>query len=224
MKKQLLAFAIAAVALVFGALLALGLAELARRRRLVEAALWLLAPALIVSYFALQNFKVFHPRYLSVAYPGFLLVLAAAFASLGRRTRVVGGVALGALWLVSLGHHYFDPRYGKEDYRGAAALVRERGVAGETLLAVNSEEPMSYYYRGPLPHTRLWLGFAGRPQELLESKLEQALEGASGAWVVLSRPEDLDPGDRFARTLERRYPGAERWTLAGVRVWHVRRS
>ena len=215
---------IAAVALVFGLLGVLGLCELARRRRLLEIAVWLLAPAIIVSYLSLQNFKVFHPRYLSVAFPGFLLVLAAAFVALGRRARVAAGLAVAALWLFSLGRHYFDPSYAKEDYRAAAVLVRERGVPGEILLAVNSEDPMSYYYRGPLPQKPMWLGFAARPQAQLEGKIEQALEGVPGAWVVLSRPEDLDPGDRFARTLEERYPAAERWALNGVRVWHIRRS
>jgi len=214
---------ISAVTLVFGALGVLGLAALKRRGRLAEALLWLLAPALAVSYFALQNFKVFHPRYLSVAYPGFLLVLAAGWWSLGRKSRVAAGAALGALWLLSLHHLYFDPRYAKEDYRGAAALVRAHGQAGEKLLAVNSEEPMFYYYRGPLPQDRLWLGFVERPARL-EQKLDEALQDVRGAWVVLSRPEDLDPAGVFARTLDRRYPDAERWTLGGVRVWHIRRT
>jgi len=213
---------IAAVTLVFGVLGMLGLAALRRRGRLGEALLWLLAPTLVVSYFAVQNFKVFHPRYLSVAYPAFLLVLAAGLAGLGRRARVAAGVALGALWLASLHHLYFDPRYAKEDYRGAAALVRARGAAGEKLLAVNSEEPMLYYYRGPLPQDRLWLGFVERP-ERLRQKLDEALGDARGAWVVLSRPEDLDPRGVFAETLDRRFPDAERFGFTGVQVWHIRR-
>ena len=217
------AAAIGAVTVVFGALLAIGLAALRRRGRLGDAALWLLAPTLVVSYFALQNFKTFHPRYLMVAYPAFLLTLAAGVAALGRRPRAVAGVALGALWLAALHHLYFDPNYAKEDYRAAAALVRERGVAGETLVTVHSDEAMRYYYRGALPQRSVWLGFAGR-RERLERELDQALEGARGAWVVLSRHEDLDPGDEFARTLDSRYPDGERFQLTGVRVWHIRRS
>jgi len=213
---------IAAVALVFGALGGLGLVEISRRRRLADLALWVVVPALIVSYFALRNFKVFHPRYLSVSFPGFLLALAAAFAALGRRARVAAGAAVGVIWAVSLHHAYFDSRYAKEDYRSAAALIRERGAQGEVLLSVNSDEPMVYYYRGPLPQTRLWLGFAGHPD--LDRRLTEALGNVPGVWVVLSRPEDLDPGDRFARALDARYSGAQRWSFAGVRVWHIRRS
>jgi hypothetical protein len=45
---------------------------------------------------------------------------------------------------------------------------------------------------------------------------------AGGAWVVLSRPEDLDPSGAFARRFETLHPDAERFAFEGVRVWHVR--
>ena len=56
--------------IVFGVLGTLGLLAVARRRRLLDTGLWLVAPALVVSYFAAHNFKVFHPRYLAVSMPG----------------------------------------------------------------------------------------------------------------------------------------------------------
>jgi len=55
----------------------------------------------------------------------------------------------------------------------------------------------------------------------LTAHLQAALAGARGAWVVLSRPEDLDPRDLFARTLDVRYPDAERFHFEGVRIWHL---
>lgn len=213
--------AVLATAVVFGALGLLGLAALRRRGRLIDALLWLVIPIGVVSYFALQNFKVFHPRYLAVSFPCCLLVMAAALSDLRPRARTLAALAIGVLWLASLQHLYFDPRYGKEDYRGAAALVRARGMAGEKMLAVNTEDPMAYYYRGPLPRARLWLGLVSRPMRL-EAKFDEALAGASGAWVVLSRSEDLDPGGAFVKYLERRFPNAERVALEGVRVWHIR--
>jgi 4-amino-4-deoxy-L-arabinose transferase-like glycosyltransferase len=212
---------VAAVTLVFGLLGVAGLVVLARRRRLLDVLLWLAVPALVVSFFALRNFKVFHPRYLAVSVPAFLLVLAAAFAGLRRPWRVAAAFAVGLLWTASLAHHYFDPRYAREDYRGALRLVGERSRSDEKLLAVGAEEPIYYYYRGPLPVDRLWLGFADRPPRLAE-ELEGRLAGAPGTWVVLSRPEDQDPRDVFARTLEARHPEAEAFRFEGVRVWHVR--
>jgi len=212
--------AIALTALVFGTLGVLGFIALAKRGKLIDAALWLLVPMLIVSWFAMRNFKVFHPRYLAVCVPGVLLVLAAGLADLPRRARIAGWVAIGGLWAVALAQHYFDPRFGKEDYRGAAGLVRARAVAGEKVLAVGAPDPMFYYYRGPLPIEALWLGFAADPARLARA-MDQKLEGTRGAWVVLSRAEDLDPGGAFADFMTRRFPGAQRFALEGVRVWHV---
>ncbi len=210
-----------AVALVFGALGLAGLRALARRRRLADALLWLLVPALVVSFFALRNFKAFTPRYLAVSAPAFLLVLAAGLADLRRPARIAAVVAVGLLWAASLANLYFAPAYGKEDYRGAVRLVAERARPDEKLLAVGAQEPIYYYYRGSLPVDRLWIGYADRPGRLAE-ELDGKLAGARGTWIVLSRPEDLDPGGVFVRMMGSRYPGAEAFRFEGVRVWHVR--
>jgi 4-amino-4-deoxy-L-arabinose transferase-like glycosyltransferase len=211
---------IAVVTLVFAALGLLGLLSLRRRGRLGEALLWLLPPLAVVCWFAVANFKVFHPRYLAVAFPMFVLVLAAAFADLRPRWRGVLAGAVLALWLRSLWVLYFDPHYGKEDYRSASALIARGAVAGEKVLAVNTADELFYYYRGPLPIESFWLGYAADP-ERLELKLRQAMAGASGRWVVLSRSEDQDPTGSFVRRFEATYPDAGRWQLEGIRVWHV---
>jgi 4-amino-4-deoxy-L-arabinose transferase-like glycosyltransferase len=210
-----------AAALVFGALAALGLRALRRRGRLGEGLLWLAVPALVVSYFAFQNFKVFHPRYLAVAMPGFIVVLGAALADLSARRRAAAGLAIALLWGLSLRHHYFDPRYGKEDLRGASSLLAARSTAGERIVAVNTTPLLFYYYRGPVPVVPYWLGWARDPV-LRARHLDEAVAGASGAWVVLSRAEDLDPAGLFARDLDERFPDAERFRFEGVRVWHLR--
>ncbi len=209
-----------ATTLVFGFLGLAGLRGLVRRRRLLDALLWLGVPIVVVSFFALRNFKVFNPRYLAVGAPLLLLVLAAGLADLRRGWKVGAGLAVGLLWAVSLAHLYFDPRYGKEDYRAAAQLVRQQGRLGEKVLALGAQEPIYYYYRGPLPVDQLWLGYADRPRRLSE-ELEGKLAGARGTWIVLSRAEDLDPGGVFARILAARHPEAQEYRFAGVQVWHV---
>ena len=211
---------VALTTLVFGTLGVLGVAALRRRRRLGDFLLWLGVPVLVVSWFAISNFKVFHPRYLAVASPAFLLAIAAALADLRPRPRALLAGAALALWAVSLAHHFGAPRYGKEDQRGAAALVTARAARDESVIAVNTIDPMLYYYHGPAPLVPFWLGFAADPAAL-ERRLGEALPNRRGAWVVLSRPEDLDPRGRFANLRDARYPNAERFAFEGVRVWHV---
>lgn len=215
------ALEIAAVAVVFGTAGVLGLVALRRRHRLADGLLWLVAPALVVVYFAGHNFKVFNPRYLAVSVPGFLLVLAAAWADRGPRGRWLFGGAVAALWGLSLFHHYFDPRYAREDYRSALAAVRAARAPGEQVLAVGAMEPVDFYGRD-LPVQHLWLGFAADSTRM-EVKLQEALSRANGTWVVLSRGEDLDPAGRFARRMQD-IAAAPAEQFPGVQVWHVTRA
>ncbi len=208
--------------LVFGLLLAFGLRILARRGRLADTLLWLVAPALVVSYFAANNFKVFNPRYLAVSLPCVLLVVAAAFAGLAPRARRGFGAAVVLLWALSLGRMAFDPVYGREDYRTALAHVRAGLSPGERVLAVGAPEPVEWYGRG-LPVSRWWLGFAAEPDRMA-GRLEDSLAVAPGTWIVCSRPEDLDPEGRFARWLDARVAPADRMSANGVRVWYWRRD
>lgn len=209
----------AATAATFGTLLVLGLAALARRRRLADTLLGLLVPALVISYFALQNFKVFHPRYLAVSMPWLLFVFAAAFAGLQGRSRALLSAAVAVLWALSLAHLHGDPAYRREDYRGALAAVRGEIGPGEQVVAVGSEEPVVYYGRG-LPVTRWWLGHAERPDRM-ERTWRETLGLAQGSWVVLSRSEDLDPGGRFAAWLGARFPQARPRRFSGITLWHI---
>jgi 4-amino-4-deoxy-L-arabinose transferase-like glycosyltransferase len=216
------ALPLAAAGLVFGTLTALGAGALHRRGRLGEAVLWIVVPVGLLTYFAVHNFKVFHPRYLAVTVPGFLALLAAALADLTPRRRRLAGLAVAMLWTVSLAHHYFDPRYRKEDMRGAGRLLAARAVVGEKILAVNTETLLFYYYRGPVPISDYWLGWAADPA-LCERHIRRLSPGASGVWIVWTRGEDLDPNGAFARNLAAAHPDLEEFQFDGVRVWHYRR-
>ena len=212
---------LALAGVVFGVLGSLGLMAVARRRRLLDTGLWLVAPALVVSYFAAHNFKVFHPRYVAVSLPCFLLVVAAAFADMGPRARRAWGLAVALLWAGSLARATFEAKYGREDYRGAMAEVRKHVAPGEVVLAVGAPEPVEWYGRG-LDVKRLWLGFASQPARLF-SVMDDSLRGARGCWVVLSRPEDLDPTGQFQKLVMDPHTskGSENWNFSGVRVTHL---
>jgi len=211
---------LAGVAALFALLGVLAARSALRRRVGWIAVLALAVPALLVSYGALQNFKVYHPRYVAVAYPFALALLAAAFADARPRLRIALAAALALAWGLSLHHLYFTPTYGKEDMRGAAAIVKARAVPGDRIVAAGADDVLIYYYRGPLTVERYWLGWSANP-ERMATRLEEARAGANHLWVVWSRGEDLDPEGRFIRHIETRFPAAESFRTEGVRVWRL---
>ena len=211
---------LALVALIWGSLAVLGVRALVRRRRLLDAALWFVAPMLAVSYFALQNFKVFHPRYLMVAYPAWLLAAAAGLADARPRWRAGLAVGVLALWGTSLVQHYVDPAMAKEDYRGSMAMLRGAWRPGEVVLAAGSEPPVQWYAGGEHRVESFWLGYAADTMRM-QARARDRFARAPGTWVVASRTSDLDPEDRFAGWLDREHPGSRVWNSGGVRVWHI---
>lgn len=84
---------------------------------------------------------------------------------------------------------------------------------------MNSIDMLVYYYRGPLPVEHYWLGFVADPVKMADKF--QTMKGPGPVWVLLARPEDLDPDGRFVSWLEARYPTAERWRFPGVWLWRI---
>jgi hypothetical protein len=213
--------AIAAAAALFGWLSVRGVAVLARRRASLALALGaVLVPVVCVTYFALQNFKVFNARYVAAGLAGYYIVLLAGWLGLSRRARAVAAVVGLALWGLSLSNHYFVPAYGKEDTRGAAAWLAARIGPADRLIAAGSAGELSYYWRGREPqYVDYWLGFAHRPARMRERFAEMA-GAAPTTYVVVSRVFDLDPERRFERYL-REERGATKAEFAGVTVYRL---
>ncbi len=214
------------VGVVFGTLAVRGLASLRARR--FESALLVAAfvvPAVVVAYFAAQNFKTFHPRYLGVALPGWWAALAAGWVACGRGARIALGGAVLALCGIALCHHYADPAYGKDDFRAAVAYLGAHVAPGDSLVVTGNYAPMLYYWRVREPFDRAprpsvyWLGYAQDAR--MEAKFEPHLDRTGGAtWLVVSRPEDLDRPGRFVAWLKARFRPEVR-EFPGVRVYRI---
>ena len=81
---------IAATGLVFGAVALAGAWSLRGRRFTLALLLSVfLLPLLVVSYFAIMNFKTFNARYASSGLPAWFALLAAGFVALPGRLRIV---------------------------------------------------------------------------------------------------------------------------------------
>jgi len=209
---------IAATGLVFGVVALAGAWSLRGRRfTLVVLLAVFLAPLVVVSYFAIMNFKTFNARYASSGLPAWFALLAAGFVALPSRLRISLAVAALLLCVASLRNHYFDPVYGKDDFRAAAAFLRAEVAPSDSVVATGGYAPIEYYLPGR--YRVYWLGFAR--DERMAPKFDAFLNRTGGAtWVVVSRPEEFDPAGRFERWLQ----GAHRpqvTTFPGVRVYRI---
>lgn len=242
--------AAAPVAQPFGFLLAglalAGLVGLVARGRWSAA----LALALLVAVPVLGLFVVsfgrpkYHPRYLMLAAPGFLLALAALRAwaggqGPGERGRRPLRSLLGVLALlvpllvfaVADAATLVDPPFPKDDWRGLVRVLQAENQGEPVLLVSGHAFPIFTYYDQrdswiPLPDaptldTGRVVGYGDA------AGLERALASASGVWVVRWQDEVVDPDDVLAHLLraggatrdqERSFSGLvlEHWRLPPV--------
>jgi hypothetical protein len=114
--------------------------------------LWAAALPLVGLALLFPWIPLFTARYLSFVAPLLCLICAAGAVCL--RWRRAGALAVGlllALQLLSLGRYHLDPRFGREDWRGAAAWVMARQRGGDVILFDHHyvQLPFDRYHRGP---------------------------------------------------------------------------
>jgi 4-amino-4-deoxy-L-arabinose transferase-like glycosyltransferase len=198
----------------------LGLREMRRRGRTALVVTVGAVPLGLALVLALREVKTFHPRYLIVCLPVFLAVLAAGWTASRRVGRIAGGVAL-VLAGVSLGHHYFDPVYAKEDSRAAAALIREKEQPGDSVVVIYSYRPFRHYFSDTADGAARLLHLHKRflqTDDQMRAHVRDARTGAGRVWLVLSRWWDVAPEERIRRIFEESLQEAGRWEFAGVKV------
>ncbi len=220
------------------------LASSAVRRRDMTVALLLLVcllvPVLGILALASRTPK-FNARYLMLASPAHLLLLAGGMAAWMRRPArglrrvfscAVPAVILGFyLWVsfTSLRNWFGDWAFAKAQWRELTAVVRSQMAADETVVLVSGHAwPAWDYYAPDLPRLRLpaldildveaVLGFDDGPA------LGQALVGKRGVWLVRWQAEAVDPVGFAAYFLDRigvEQPQPHRFWHLELRHWRL---
>jgi hypothetical protein len=191
--------------------------------------LWLAVPLAAVTFFALKNFKPFNPRYVMVAYPAYVLLVARGlrWPEGARFPRKLVSGALAAMILVStavsLGNLYHAERYWKDDFRSAAAALTGRLEPGDVVFTEGTYEPLLYYGRGKLAVHPLFPELVS-DQAVLLSFVSRKAEGAGRVWLVTSRLWNLDPERKVLRLFERTFSLEEEFNFEGVDVFLFRKN
>lgn len=130
----------------------------------------------------------FNVRYAAWAFPFVCVLVSEGLYALTRRRRALGvamGGLLAGLWAVSLGNHFGDATYAKEDVRAAMATWHEQST-GEALLSYNGFPTVDYYMTTEerASHFPIWR----RANTVVRIHAVMAeTGGARGVWVLLAR-------------------------------------
>jgi hypothetical protein len=189
--------------------------ELHRRRpALAFVVAVALAPVIGTALLALLNIKPFNVRYVAVIFPALLVVLGAGIAGLGRRGVLLWGAVL-LFCLVSARGYYFDPRYAREDVRGATRYVEAHEAPGDAVLVPIVPHLFAFYFEGDAERYVLYRGQT-RSSADIERYVEAAVEGHRRLWFIDTRLWFIDEERLLPAYLDASYRLVDRQEFAGA--------
>ena len=206
------------LALLYGVLLVSGWLALRRSDSGVFLLLWLGLPILGVFGIAKLLDTFYDVRYVSMALPAYVLVLAAGIARFRKPgvQMLLLGVVL-AVHGISLANYYFDPRYAREDTRAAGQFLESAAKPGDAVLVVGTLSSLPYYYKGNVPIVDFYSPEqAGQP---LTERLGEVSANRDRIWLVLIRPWQVDRAGKVKAALNVAYGLVEQQHFAGVDIY-----
>jgi mannosyltransferase len=219
----------------FSILLALGLFQLWRTRRDVVAALglWMTMPIAFVILGAWLTSHPYNVRYTLLALPPTLMLLATGTRFFtARPVRIGATTLLLACSAVSLWNYYTDPRYYRDDNRGAAAFIRTRAEPHDLVIAsaAYTTVPLGHYlattpielvgYPTPAardaPERGASLGAMFVRPERVADDFRRLLGDRRSFWLFLSRTFHSDPEGHVQRYADLHYRRVDEYVGPGV--------
>ncbi len=194
----------------------------------IGVALALMVVPLGLIYVLSWRRSLYSPKFLLMAVPPFYLLLArgillpARLASacgksllrpVGRVVTVLAFVTLGLAAGKSLHNYYYNPKYGRDDYRGIAHYIASREASRQAILvnAPGQVDVFSYYYHGDLPVYPLP---RQRPldREATLAELEGMVAGRNKIYAVFWATDESDPERLIEGWLDAHaFKGVDRW-------------
>ncbi len=172
------------VAAIIAPLVALGVFGLRRTPEAMAVVLpWLFGPPLLIFVLAYNTNVAYNVRYTLAALPAFIVVLAVGITSVSPRW--LAGVALAAVlgcFAVSTTNYFFDPRYAKEDVKGALTVIRGTPQREAPVVALGQIEAAVWYY-GPDLHVVSFFGCDEFDERLRKANLADVRT----LWVIRGR-------------------------------------
>lgn len=200
----------------------MGVRSLARRYPAgrLPVALWLVFPIAFAAVGALVTVHPFNVRYTIISFfPALVLIVLGIETIPGRGLRGLAWIGAGTVCAVSLVGYYTDPRYARDDNRGAAAFLLAHAGPDAVVVAHRAFTVRDLQFYAPSITHIVPFPRARRPGERLEpmTELEGLVAGQSRVWLFLSRATSDEDAPILA-FLEHQFRRTERYTSSGVQL------
>jgi uncharacterized membrane protein len=209
----------------FGCLFFYGLVVLWRRADTGVSLLltfWLTIPVLGTMGISAVSKMSYNVRYVAMAFPAYLFILAigvSGYQRLGVRVSLLA--AIFSLNAVSLVNYYFNPIYSREDTRAAVRYIESAAGLRDVIVVAGNPTTLRYYYKGNLPVVVLERS-AKRDPMILSRRLGEIGKGHERLWLVMIRPWEIDRSGRLVSALKQFRPADPPSQFPGVDVYGYR--
>ncbi len=209
-----------ALGVLFGVLFIVGLTALWRQPDTgIFLVSWIIVPVIGASLISALTDMAYNVRYVAMALPAYMLILAAGISAL--RWPVFQISLLATVLLVnglSLSNYYFDSRYAREDSRSAAQYLESAARPRDMILVVGSKGALRYYYKGESPIVG-WSRKDNGDHSSVTKRLQELTRKYDHLWLVEVRPWETDRTGNVKRALGKLYIVKEYQHFAGVKIY-----
>jgi len=181
--------------------------------------LYLLVPLVLTLLLNWQNAKAFNVRYVLVGLPAYICFLAIGVDSVNRRRRLALMVAVLITLLAACGNYYFNPKYAREDVKGAVRYVEARIARGECIVAPTVTGVVDHYYGG-VEEIHSVFNRPERPRVIVDRQLQEVFAWCNSVWYVRARPWVNDPDGYVLSRISGHYGEMQVVEFEGVELYH----
>ena len=149
----------------------------------------------------------FFERYVLVAIPGFILLVAFGLDYLAQRDARAAIGIIGVVFLLdafALSNYYFDDTYAKGKYGQMMAYISQNAQPGDTLILNNPLQKPLYQYYAPRNVPAIYLpdGDVSLEDPRARQQLDDAAKKSARVWLVMfGNPAEYDPTGYLERWL-----------------------
>lgn len=213
---------VALVALIFGVPLCVGVTRIWRNAIAAPIVLpWLFLPPVLVLVLGIGTNVTYEVRYALASLPAYVIVLTTGIVAL-RPLVLSRGVFVAVLgcMLISLGNHYWNPHYDREDVRAAVQAIETASHGKSPVVVVGQIDTAARWYGG---HLALEIMHQCDPEPNGYDPLRRdTLASAEAIWILSGR-DWTGEAQRCLVRLAPTYVLAEHERFKGVELWRLER-